>query len=347
MGRLRVGLMGLGSGGSQLVEVLSSSARCDLVSVGAARPHRLERFSATYPGVSTYDDLRSMIVECPLDALFIALPPHLRSQYLPLAAERAIPVWALTPPGRSLAEAVETFSAFETAKCPLVVSRWAPATAAQAHLQVTSEKPFRPHFAQGRAMACVPESLDWRGDRSRAGGGALLHLGYPLVDAIVMCMGVPANVYAVAAGISRPTAASYDTEDTASVVCQFGNGAIASIDACWTTAKPCCELTLSGEEKTYSFSSDGVTVTDNACQTTAEVVPVLRNVFATEVETFLAAVAGESEHRPAAQRGHLRALAVIEAAYLSVRTGEAESPASLLELHRLAEIEPIEEEPAV
>ena len=86
-------------------------------------------------------------------------------------------------------------------------------------------------FAAGADLTCPAcEAHDWRGDSRRAGGGVLLHGGYELVDAVVTLLGVPSEVYAtlgfaVPPGEARP----YDTEDAASMVCQYSDERTATI----------------------------------------------------------------------------------------------------------------------
>ena len=51
-----------------------------------------------------------------------------------------------------------------------------------------------------------------------------------MIDTLVQIMGLPSNVYARIAGVSRPgTRFPYDTEDTAALLCQFAGGGIASL----------------------------------------------------------------------------------------------------------------------
>ena len=119
---LKVGLIGLGRCGVLAAESLLANSWSRLIAVGSQKPHRLADFAARYPQVATHDDFRSLIVNHPLDALCVAVPPFARPHYLQLAAERRLPVWMLTPAARRLDEAVEILDKFDSAGVPLVLS---------------------------------------------------------------------------------------------------------------------------------------------------------------------------------------------------------------------------------
>ncbi|NLX13794.1 MAG: Gfo/Idh/MocA family oxidoreductase, partial [Phycisphaerales bacterium] len=100
MATMKVGVLGMGRGGQRIAAALLRSSWCDLVAVGSKKRHILTAFAERHPGIATYDDCRSLIVGNRLDALFVAMPAYQRGPFLPLAAERGIPVWMLTPPAR-------------------------------------------------------------------------------------------------------------------------------------------------------------------------------------------------------------------------------------------------------
>ena len=245
---MKVGLMGLGEGGHLVAEALFSSSWCKLVAVASRKSHRIDRFVEKHPDIVAYDDYRSLIVENPLDALFVALPPFLRGKYLALAAEHGCPVWMITPVARRFDEAVEIMERFDKARCPVAVGREVGASSRPCSLTPSTWTGLAVSSSPAATLTtCGEEDLDWRGDSVRAGGGVLLDRGYELVDTVVKVMGLPATVYAAAKGVSRPgTRFPYDTEDTAAIVCQFSSGAVAAINACWTSGPERCEIEFFG-----------------------------------------------------------------------------------------------------
>lgn len=333
MERLKVGLLGLGRGGQRVAEALLASTWCDLVAVASPRRHRLERFAEHHPGIATYDDFRSLIVGCSLDALFVALPPFVRAAYLKLAAARDLPVWMLTPAARKVSEAAQILAMFSH-DCPVVVARnWG----IDESMQPTSpgiDTLGRIFLARGNVMTRWSEDFDWRGDSRRAGGGVLLDRGYGLVDTVVNAMGLPGTVYAAMAGASRPGGKfPYDTEDTAGMVCQYADGGMAVISACWTAGPDRWYLVLNGIEGSVRFEETRMQAYDRSGEATIEEQQRLGNPFLPPIENFLSQLQSNPRKIQGHLRTHLPTIATIEAAYLSARTGEKESPERILDVH--------------
>lgn len=338
MAGMNVGLMGLGRGGYRVAEALLVSSWCNLTAAASPNAKRLEQFAEAHPGIAVYDDLRSMIVGNALDALFVAVPPHLRKRYLPLAAERGIPVWMLTPAGRQFDEALAWLGEFERAGCPIVVSRsWGIEPALQRE-PLGLDQVDRFFLAHGSVMICGEEDLDWRGDSERAGGGVLLYRAYPMIDTLVQAMGMPSLVYARMAGVSRPgTRFPYDTEDTAALVCHFTGGGTAVISACWTAGPTRDHLDLFGLAGSVHIDRRGVVVRDRAGQVELQRHDRPENLLRPQIEDFLSELASSPQRLRSTLRQHLSTLALIQAAYLSARTGQPESPAQILSMHKLSE----------
>jgi predicted dehydrogenase len=338
MEALKVGLIGLGRGGRRVAEALLNSAWCELVAVGSPKSKRLDRFTEEQPGIATYDDFRSLIVEQKLDALFLAIPPFLRKNVLKAAADRGLPVWMLTPPGRDLEETLQIGKMFQRVGCPLVVSRaWGTEPTLQADA-IQVDQVGQLFLARGKVMDCWDEDLGWRGDSHRAGGGVLLDQGYPIVDTIIQAMGMPSSVYAVAGGRSRPgTRFPYDTEDTAAVVCHYTGGGIAEVTACWTSGPSCWEIELYGMGGSLRIDGQQVVNRDRAGGQIRVQQKRQDNILTAQVEEFLSQLGGSQKKMLTNVRQHLPTMAVIEAAYLSARTGQPESPSTIFNMHDIKE----------
>ncbi|HSW46775.1 MAG TPA: Gfo/Idh/MocA family oxidoreductase [Phycisphaerae bacterium] len=334
MAALKVGLMGLGRGGMRVARTLIDSPWCELAAVASLQSKRTEEFRNDHPGIATYDDFRSLIISAPLDALFVAVPPYLRPKYLPLAAERQIPVWMLTPAARRFDEALEVLSVFEKAGCPIVVARqWNIEPSLQPDALGLGEV-GRFFFARGNVTLCLTEDLDWRGDSQRAGGGVLLCHAYGMIDTLIQLMGLPSTVYARIAGVSRPgTRFPYDTEDTAGLVCNFAGGGLAVLGACWTAGPTHKSLDLHGLNGYIRIDDTRVEVRDRTGEIGIHNLPRSANELDPQIDAFLSELASASGRYRGTLRQHLPTLALIEAAYLSAQTGQPESPAAILRMH--------------
>lgn len=333
---LKVGLLGLGRGGQLLADALLTSSWSRLVAVGSQKPERLEQFAEAHPRIALCNDFRSLIVGQGIEALFVAVPPFTRSKYLPLAAERGVPVFMLTPPARSLEDAVTLSGRFTKARVPLVVSR---AWGAEPHLQpdvLDLPRLGRVFFARGHVTTCWEEDFDWRGDSVRAGGGVLLDRAYDMVDQVVQFMGLPGTVYASSAGMSRPGHRFlYDTEDTIAVTCRFVDNAVAVFAGCWTSGPEEWQLDAHAMGGTVRIDQRAVRLLDRQGDNVLGMWSRPTNPLLPQVEEFLGAIRANSRPAHGRMDTHLAAMALISAAYLSARTGQPEGPASLMAMHDL------------
>ena len=328
-------MIGLSGGAESVREALLAEPRVRLVAV-ADQDAKVAASQAEATGAEAYTDCRSLIVEQKLDALFVATPHFATHGYLKLAAANGVPVWKQTPPGRRFDEALTLARVFERAGnggCPLVIARpWSAEPALQQARKTLTEL-GRPFLAEARVFCCRPEDLDWRGDSESAGAGVLLHEGFEAIDTIVHWMGRPTEVYAATARASRPqTRYPYDTEDTAAMILRYADGALASLTCCWTSGPPVSELTIRSTGGTIRIDPKRVTVLDRAGQPMRAALDRAPNPYTHPIRAFLDGHFGGQSPLASLARDHLWTMAVMETAYLSSRTGEAELPAKWFEV---------------
>ncbi|MCL2330801.1 MAG: Gfo/Idh/MocA family oxidoreductase, partial [Phycisphaerae bacterium] len=284
---LKVGLMGLGQDGRALADVLSASSWCKLIAAACENPQWTELFRAEHPEIAVHDDFRSLIVSQPLDALFVAVPPYRRNSYLPIAAERRVPVFMIAPAARRFDEALAVVQAFEAVECPIVVARsWGIEPALQRDA-LGLEEVGKIFLARGNVTCCRGDELDWRDDSQAAGGGVLLDQAYDLIDMVVQMMGLPSSVYASMAGIARPNSRlPYDTEDTAAVICRYSNGALVTITACWAAGPDDGSVHFYGTSGAIRIDATHVVLTDRTGQTERARFPRSADLLALQVDEF-------------------------------------------------------------
>lgn len=338
---LKVGLMGLGRGGRALADALLASSWCKLAAVASVHSTRIEQFRNAHPGIAAHNDFRSLIVSTPLDALFVAVPPFLRETYLSIAAERRIPVFMLTPAARRFDEAIALLGAFERADCPIAVSQCWGIESSLHPDGLGLEQAGKFFLARGSVTTNLEPDFDWRGDSRRAGGGVLLYEAYGLIDVLVNVMGLPSTVFAVVSGISRPgTRFPYDTEDTAVLTCRYASGALATISACWTTGPADWSIEIFGTGGSLRVDTAFALVRDREGKKELAKNARSMNPLATQVDEFLSTLCSNPRNLRGTLRQHLPAVAVIESAYLSARTGQPESPGTIFSMHNVKEPPP-------
>jgi predicted dehydrogenase len=170
----------------------------------------------------------------------------------------------------------------------------------------------RAAFGHGGPQGWAPDAA-WFFDRARAGGGCLLDLGVHIIDVVRHVTGH--DVTAVAA-LLAPTDG---VERDAHLVLRLGSGALGTVHASWSSAAgPDQQLTVVGTLATAHLDTR-TPLTVLAPGAAAERVAVLPPA-GSPLHELLAAIRGEREPSVRASDGRA-AVAVVEAAYASARTG--------------------------
>jgi phthalate 4,5-cis-dihydrodiol dehydrogenase len=109
---LRVGLVGIGVGASQLLPALTSSPHISLVAAADVRPAALEQFAREY-GARTYPSVEQLCESEHVEAVWVATPNHLHAGHVIAAAERGKHVIVSKPMAITLDEAAAMNAAAE------------------------------------------------------------------------------------------------------------------------------------------------------------------------------------------------------------------------------------------
>ena len=321
----KVALAGLARTGLDYLDILLDGDLFEVVAVADSDPAVLrERDMAG--SVSVYEDYRSLIVESALaglDLLVVATEPHESMEFLPLAVDRGISVFHKPPFARSLQEGRSLVARFESADCLFLIAREWHRDGWPTDADALANRSGHVYTAMGQ-IATGDEPGGWRGDSLRAGGGVLLNGAYAQVDLLVTLLGLPDSVFAVCNFARAPgETLNYDTEDTALVLMRWGSDRSATIVARRGVMPGAWQVTLVGTNETlvWPTESSGDDGAGNGAQSAASVAFQIRCA----VENCDTVV-----RRPdLTARDHLATLAVIEAAYLSAKTGAPEVPARL------------------
>lgn len=329
---IKTGLVGLAHDGQAVLNAVRGIGCIELAAVAGVKA---PEFAARL-GVAGYDDPRSLVVEHDVELVLVAAPAFRTTDTLAAAANRGLPVWRWPPPGRSVEETARVLSTFEAAGCPLVVGHTWTLEAARGLLAEHKQSVGPPTLWQINCLRNDPRHETWQGDQQRAGGGALLHLGFDAIRLIVSQSGLPSQVTAVT--LRAPKAAlphTYDTEDIAVTSMHYGGEAIASVVASRTHPVESFALIMQSPTASASLAGDSIVLRLTDGPTHSAAITDRAACLRAQIERFAKAVLAGDPPRCDA-RELLAAQAVIDAAYLSARTGEPESPARFLDLAALS-----------
>ena len=335
MRRMRATVLGLsdeGAGtGADLCAAVAAHPFFHLVAVADRDRTRTEE-SARRFGAIPYNDFRSAMVEANAPALFLAIPPFLRLEYLRLAAEREMAVLVPGPPAPDLALAVESARDF-AAPASLSVARFWQSEPAYLRLQSLEMLIGRVFSAHINLIAPLGDLQGWRGDSQRAGGGVLLNQAYDPCDALVSIFGLPEEVFTILPRTTGPgDLRAHDTEDAATVMLRFPGARVATMNCRRIGREHYWRYRLHGTRGTVLVTPEAMTLQADPSDPPSVSRVRTRNRCSPPVAAFAAALEAGLTKPPSSLEEHLPTMAVIEAAYLSARTGQPESPRRLLHI---------------
>lgn len=327
-------MIGLSGVGANYLDAIRSDDGFDLVAVADADANVLRRHAWERP-VRAFDDYRSLVVETAhagLDLLLVAVEPFASREFVEMAAGKGIAVFHKSPPARSVRELDRLADIFADAECHFVVARRWQTDAAFSALGRLDELIGRVHVATADVRTADPPT-GWRGDSKRAGGGVLLNGAYDTVDLLVHLLGLPETVYAQCARCAaRDASPNYDTEDVAMVSLRFGGGRIGCLTADRCFPHRDVRITLRGARSAATITDDGIRLIPRDGAPSESHAVRSPNPDQPAISAFGAALRSKAPKVTSTAREHLKALAVIEAAYLSSETGVPESPRRFLGL---------------
>ena len=169
-----------------------------------------------------------------------------------------------------------------------------------------------------------------------------MDLGYHPMDLLVWMLGLPEEAYGFSASVTMPhdenqPQAVYDTDDTAAAVLRFGSRCMASVVTTRRSGPISESLCLHGAGGSMEVSADCCLVRDpdgNVIDRSESATAPL-SASVKHLEAFVQAIQTDSKTYPCSGWENLLTMSVMEAIYLSGRTGQPESPPRLLEPHNL------------
>jgi predicted dehydrogenase len=340
--KLKTAVLGLNERGLQLLEAAKAVEGLEIQAVADKDPNLAERIGGAWQ-CAFYDDYRQLIIQHQLDCLLVAAPIHSCDEYVRAAMKKKFNVLKLAPPARNFSEAAEFVRLAEEEKIQFAVANPSRFVGSfQALRKVLEENKIEQIFLL-TVFCKVGDGAPpgWQTDPKLAGGGVLLHDCYRIVDQVVLNFGMPQQVYALNTNQAQDKQQRlYLTEDTALVTMKFGDMLGGSFIASRGAGAGPKEvfLRLYGKDRILALSDKKLTLSDGLGHVSEESEfdddPL---VCTTELlKDFARSVLSPDKNKLASSgRENLKNMAVIESAYLSVRTGFPEEPGKMLQMAAL------------
>ncbi|WP_326812343.1 Gfo/Idh/MocA family oxidoreductase [Streptomyces scopuliridis] len=224
---------------------LANSQFAQLAAVCDTDPSKVSA-QAEQHHVPGFTDIRALLEDVRPDFAIVAVPHHVGREVIETCAAAGVHVMKEKPFATGPAEAAELVALCDKASIELMVTvqrRFHPVYTAAVQLL---EQIGQPYLVEGRyTFHCPDPAAGWRGRASLAGGGALMDMGYHLIDLIIWYLGLPDRVLADTSTAARPDA-DYDAEDTALVHLAYDSGLYGSLLISRSAGPKTEQLTVTG-----------------------------------------------------------------------------------------------------
>ena len=336
---IRLGIVGAGGFARETLAVLGPEGCPDVTVVAIAdRDREVAESTAHRFGAKPFVDVRSMMVESGVEAVMMSLPHDVYPEYVRLAAQHGLHLLKEKPLARSLDEALALVDAYANTDRVFMIAtqrRFSRGFAAMKDHLASAGRPLlvRSHFLFNR-----PGDFGWRGQKGKAGFGAFGNAGYHNIDLLNWLFGPPLEVFALhsSGGRDKPVH-PYDTDDTGLCVLHYRGGLMGYLACSWVTQPELLDVIVHGSAGTLTASAEGFRQLDLAGNTVEEQsgdpATVAAEMMRAKVAAFAAAIRAGKKNYPCSARENVITQAVIEAAYMSSRTGQPQHPARVFELH--------------
>ncbi len=113
MRKLRVGMIGIGVGGAEILPAMEAMEGIDLVAGADVVPTTLDRFRERYPAAKTHPSARELCDDKNVEAVWISSPNRFHAEHAVLAAERGKHIVVEKPMATTLEDAARMVEAAE------------------------------------------------------------------------------------------------------------------------------------------------------------------------------------------------------------------------------------------
>lgn len=293
--------------------------------------------AAALPGIERVDDLRVLVAQMDVGALLVDASPRIATEAALVAAPHGVHIWRCGPLARTFAEAVELARATAESRTIMRVYSWWEHVRAAWQQTVDPPADLGPvRYSELCVRAPGPAPDRWPAVRGEVGGGVLATDGYAWLEAAYAVRGLPESAHA-AIGLLRNNfeKPARQTEELALAIYRYEDGGLLDVRAMWDVPPYESSLTHHGTRGSVRITTTSIALIDANGQVLDQ-QPLDDDPIAADLRRFASEIAA-GRPRDAAERTierHVALSAMLEASYLSARTGQLESPQKLYEVQK-------------
>lgn len=338
--KLKIAVMGLSDPAQNMLEVALSLGCFEVVAAADEDAQLGQIFSRRY-NCPVYTDFRRMVMQNPADVVFAGAPMHACIDHIRQAIQNKSHIIKLPPAGLTFEQCASLIQQARKEQVYFVLAipgRFEPAMLRLRQELADSEPDYWHlitaicHVPQGE----IPPQKRWLLDPQLSGGGVLMQNAYDLMDEMVLCFGLPEQVYALLTSQAPDRQQRLSTtEDNVLISMRFSDTLIAQVVASRTLGPARRHLRIHGKGKFITLTRDDFSITDNNGNLMVQVQfsPEQFHGMQDLLDNFAKAILNPAQNKLTPEPGvDLYTMAVIESAYLSARTAMPENPSRLLDL---------------
>lgn len=339
---LAVAAIGLTPLTETLLEIAWENPRLKIVAVGDKDAACAEATARKYE-CDAFTDYRQLVVQNQADLLITGAPPHQTVEHLRQALQKKTHILATCPWAVNFEMGAEFIRLARHEGVVFATTQSGRFSRAFEHIMTflhnSVDQSNTIHLVTAVChipVGAIEPSQRWLYDPQLAGGGVLMQNCYNLIDELTLCFGLPQRVYTLTQSQAPDRQQRLSlTEDTAVVSMLFSDTLTAQVCASRTLGPARRHLRIHGKDLHLTATPEEVVVCDNAgaelekAAYKDDLYPSLQRLM----DNLIAHLISPTQTELYPEFGmDLNTLAVIEAAYLSARTGMPEEPSRILHL---------------
>ena len=341
-GKLKTACLGLGRRAGELLSLACSTELYEIISIADSSLSLAEQTAQKY-NCTAFDDYRQFVLQNDIDVLIVAEPLYKCAEFIRTAINKKCHILKLIPTAANFEQAAELINLSEKNNVKYITatpSRFAPGFEQLSdYLRTIDRKQY--YFINVCASLgsdfFQPVASYTQADRKLSGGGVLLNDCFELLSLIIENFSLPQQIYALLTNQSHDKMAKqYLGEDTVTASLTFSDGLIGTfLAAQHTGSAAAAPLKIYGAEQNIIATPNRLAVYNASDSIIAEhKYPLKPEKCITEmfIDTGRALLEPEKYKLRNSPRLDLATMALIEAAYLSAKTGTPESPRKFFEM---------------
>ncbi len=232
MTKLRWGVIGAGGiADRRTIPGMMLADNAELIAVMDANKEAAERVKEKYGALAAYDNEADLLARDDIDVVYIASPVFCHKPQVAAAAAAKKHILLEKPMGLTVADSEEIYEMCKKAGVKLGIGFMM-----RYHAYHQKMKELIQSGAIGEIVSCRGQLTcwypkmegNWRQDKSKSGGGAMMDMGIHCIDLIQYITGLKAEkVFAFADNGTF----GYNADDSSAVLMQMENGAKVFVDA--------------------------------------------------------------------------------------------------------------------